>query len=53
MLAPERCTAVRAIPEQLQFLVNRKAVQRATRATHKGKLAVITGATSSWPTYGT
>lgn len=36
----------RELPEQLQFLANRKAVQRTSTASLKGKLAVITGSTS-------
>ena len=36
----------RELPEQLQFLANRKAVQKTTTASLKGRLAVITGSTS-------
>ena len=36
----------RELPEQLQFLANRRAVQHSTQASLRGKLCVVTGATS-------
>jgi len=38
--------ARRELPEQLQFMANRRAVQRTTDASMKGKLCVVAGSTS-------
>jgi retinol dehydrogenase-13 len=38
--------AKRELPEQLQFLANRRAVQKTTDASLAGKLCVVSGATS-------
>ena len=36
----------RELPEQLQFLASRRAVQRTTDASMKGKVCVVAGSTS-------
>jgi NAD(P)-dependent dehydrogenase (short-subunit alcohol dehydrogenase family) len=36
----------RELPDQLKFLVNRKAIQKTTDASLQGKLCVVTGSTS-------
>jgi len=38
--------AKRELPEQLQFMANRRAVQKSTDASMKGKVCVVAGATS-------
>lgn len=38
--------AKRELPDELKFLVNRRALQRTTAASLRGKLCVISGATS-------
>jgi NAD(P)-dependent dehydrogenase (short-subunit alcohol dehydrogenase family) len=36
----------RELPEQLQFMTNRKAIQKTTGASMRGKVCVVTGSTS-------
>jgi short-subunit dehydrogenase len=36
----------RELPEQLQFMANRRAVQKTTSASMRGKLCVVAGSTS-------